>query len=194
MNSYEENYINKRPQSLCKMCGKCCKVITNTKYTYQEILTMAEEGNEYAQDFAKIFEPYPSVEAAREVDAEIVDNIINRLKDSNRYNEKTLTFYKCRYLLPNNMCSIYEERPKLCIYCPSSGWVVTPPGCGFEAWLFLKREEDMQKVRHAKEELLDLKIMKQKTNDEKLIKKIDSVEKTIHRTIEMFSEQGSKYW
>ncbi len=155
---------------------------------------MANGGNEYAQDFIKIFEPYPSIDAAREVDKGIVDNIITHLKNSEQYNEETLTFYRCRYILPNNMCSIYEERPKLCIYCPSSGWVVVPPGCGFEAWLFLKREEDMQKVRHAKEELLDLKIMKTKTKDEKLLKKIDSVEKTIQKTIEMFAPHGSAEW
>jgi hypothetical protein len=78
--------------------------------------------------------------------------------------------------------------------CPSSGWVVTPPGCGFEAWLFLKREEDMQRVRQAKEELLDLKVMRTKTHDENLLKKIDSVENKIRNTIKIFSEKGSMYW
>ncbi len=192
--SYEENYIKSRPQSLCKMCGRCCRVATNNKYTYEELKQLAFDGNTYAQDFLKIFEPYPSIEAARKVDAPTVDNIIEKLKLDDCYDEEKLTFYKCRYILDNNLCSIYEERPALCIMCPSSGWVVTPPGCGFNAWLFLKREEDMQRVRQAKEELLDLKVIRKKTSDEKLLKKIDSVEIKIKNTIKMFAEKGSMYW
>lgn len=194
MGSYEDNYLKKRPQNLCKMCGRCCRVVTNTDYTYQQLQNIAAEGDSAAKDFIKIFEPYPSIEAAKKVDAEVVDNIIKRLKASNKYDENTLTFYKCKYILPNNMCSIYEERPKLCIYCPSSGWVVTPPGCGFNAWLFLKREEDKQKVRKAKEELLDLKVMKSKTKDLSIIQKIESVEKKIISIIDLYSNLGSHQW
>jgi len=194
MGSYEENYLKKRPQSLCKMCGKCCRVVTNTKHSYSEIKRLSLEGNEFAKDFLKIFEPYPSIEAARAVDAGIVDNIITRLKDDNNYHEEKMTFYKCKYLLPNNMCSIYEERPTLCIHCPSSGWVITPPGCGFESWLFLQREEDKQKVRHAKEEYLELQLLKKKTKDNEVLEKIDSVEKKIMHTVELYKAYGSENW
>ncbi len=194
MSSYEENYLKKRPQSLCKMCGKCCRVVTNTKYTYEEIKKLAREGNEFALDFLKIFEPYPSIEAAREVDAGIVDNIKKYLEMDGNYHEEKMTFYKCKYLLDNNMCSIYEERPTLCIHCPSSGWVVVPPGCGFEAWLFLQREEDKQKVRRAKEEYLELQLLKRKTKDAAILEKITSVEKKIQHTIDIFKAYGSDNW
>lgn len=194
MSSYEENYLKKRPQSLCKMCGKCCRVVTNTKYTYDEIKKLAREGNEFALDFLKIFEPYPSIEAAREVDAGIVDNIKKYLEMDGNYHEEKMTFYKCKYLLDNNMCSIYEERPTLCIHCPSSGWVVVPPGCGFEAWLFLQREEDKQKVRRAKEEYLELQLLKRKTKDAAILEKITSVEKKIQHTIDIFKAYGSDNW
>lgn len=194
MGSYEENYLKKRPQSLCKMCGKCCRVVTNTKYTYQEIKRLSREGNEFAKDFLKIFEPYPSIEAARAVDAGIVDNIIKHLKMDNNYDEDKMTFYKCRYLLDNNLCSIYEERPTLCIHCPSSGWVVVPPGCGFEGWLFLQREEDKRKVRRAKEEYLELQLLKKKTKDPEILAKIESVEKKIQHTIDIFKAYGSSDW
>ncbi len=194
MGSYEENYLNKRPQSLCKMCGRCCRVITNTKYPYQTIKKMAQEGNEFAIDFLKIFEPYPSVESARKVDNAIVENIKQMLETDGNYDESNITFYHCRYLLDNNLCSIYEERPTLCIHCPSSGWVVVPPGCGFEGWLFLKREEDKQKVRKAKEEYIELQLLKRKTSDEKILNKINSVEKKIQHTIEIFKQYGSQDW
>ena len=184
MNSYEENYINLRPQSLCKMCGKCCRVVTNVKYTYDDIRKMAESQDEYAMDFINIFEPYPSIEDAKKVDKKTVEYIIEKLKADGKYDENNLTFYRCKYILNNNKCSIYEERPKLCIYSPASAWTIVPPGCGFEPWLFLKREETMQKVRKAKEELLELKIMRRNTTDEKILQKIESVEKKIRNTIE----------
>ena len=194
MDSYVENSALKQTQGLCKKCGRCCRVVANNNYSYAQLKNMAADGNEYAQDFVNLFIPYSSIAEARAVDAEAVDNIINHLKADKLYNEQDLTFYKCRYIMDNNLCSIYEERPALCIHCPSSGWVVTPPGCGYESWLFMKREEDMQRVRRAKEELLDLKVMKKKTQDEELIRKIESVEKKICKTIEMYSRHGSAHW
>ena len=193
MNGHEVSFIKERPQSLCKMCGRCCRVLTGS-YPYDEILRMAQEDNEYAKDFIKLFEPYESIEAARAVDKDTVDNIIKRLEADEKFDKNSLTFYHCRYILDNNMCAIYEERPTLCRLCPSSGWVVTPPGCGFESWLFLKREEDMERVRKYKEELLELEIIKKKNHDEKILQKIDSVEKKLHATIELFSAHGSKDW
>ncbi len=194
MGSYEENYLKKRPQSLCKMCGRCCRVVTNAKYPYEEIKKMAADGNDYAKDFLKIFEPYPSIEAARQEDSSTVDNIIEQLKTDGKYNEKNLTFYRCKYILDDNKCSIYEERPTLCVHCPSTGWVIVPPGCGFESWLFLQREEDRQKVRRAKEELLELQLLKKKTTDINILQKIESVEKKIHHTIDLFKDYGSEDW
>ena len=106
---------------------------------------------------------------ARKADFVLVNNIIDWLKSEQKYDENTLTFYKCKYLLDNNMCSIYEERPSLCVWNLLNGWGFIPSGCGFESWMFMRREEDMQKIRHAKEELLDLKVMKSKTKDEKIV-------------------------
>ena len=182
------------PEGLCKKCGKCCRLATNIKYTYSEIKKLAQEGNEYAVDFIKIFEPYPSIEDARKVDSATVDNILQEIELKGNIDIKDVTFYKCRYVLQNNMCSIYEERPTVCRNFPPTAWSVTPVGCGFKHWLFLKQEEYMQKVRKAKEELLDLRIMRNKTEDERLLKKIESVEKKIENTINMFSDYGSKYW
>jgi len=194
MNSYIDNIISQRPKDLCKKCGRCCRVATNNKYTYNQLKNMASDGNEYAQDFIKVFEPYPSIEAARAVDAEIVDNIIKNLKEQNLYDENDITFYGCRYITDNNLCSIYEERPIMCSLCPANGWVVIPPNCGYESWGFMKREEDMRKVRRAKEELIDLEVMKKKTQNEELSKKIEAVEKKLGKTIDMFSEYGSHSW
>lgn len=192
MGSYEENYLNKRPQSLCHMCGRCCRVVTTPK-PYKELVQLAQEGDEGARDFLKIFEPYPSVESAREVDEELVDNIFNRMREGG-HSTDDITFYGCKYLLDNNMCSIYEERPLLCRHCPSTPWVIVPPGCGFEGWLFSMREKDKKKIRKSKEDLLELKLLKTKMKNPEDLKKIEAVEAKIYNTIEKYKKYGSENW
>ena len=192
MGSYEENYLNKRPQSLCHMCGRCCRVVTTSK-PYKELKQLQAEGDEAAIDFLKIFVPYPSVEAAREVDREVVDNILHTLEEDDNLQDE-ITFYGCKYLLDNNMCSIYEERPILCKHCPSTPWVIVPPGCGFEGWLFLMREHDKKKIRKAKEDLLELKLLKTKMKNPQDLKKIEAVETKIYNNIEKYKKYGSENW
>ncbi len=193
MSSYEENYLNLRPQSLCKMCGRCCKVVT-TSTPYPKLLEMFENGYEPAVDFLSIFEPFKSVEDARKADAGVVDNIIALLKEDGNYNEDELTFYTCKYLQEDNKCSNYENRPKLCRHCPSTPWSIVPPGCGFEGWLFWRREEDKQKIRRAKEELLELKLLRKKTKSPESLKRIDIVEQKIQKNIDAYKKYGSELW
>ncbi len=193
MNLYEENYLSKRPQHLCKMCGKCCRVVT-APHPYSKLKEMADSGDEGAKDFLSIFVPYDSIEKAREVDSEIVDNIIRRLSEDGKYNEDDMTFYYCRYLQGNNLCGNYENRPILCRYFPSSPWAIVPPDCGFEGWLFLKREEDKQRIRRMKEELLELELLKKRTKDPSIIQKINAVEKKLQSNIDLFKKYGSQHW
>lgn len=192
MGSYEENYLNKRPQSLCHMCGRCCRISTTPK-SYKELLRLKSEGDQGAIDFLNIFVPYPSIDAAREADKALVDNILDKLKEGG-FSTEDITFYRCKYILDNNMCSIYEERPTLCIHCPSTPWVIVPPGCGFEGWLFLMRERDKKRIRKAKEDLLELKLLKTKMKNPDDFKKIEAVENKIYNTIEKFKKYGSENW
>ncbi len=193
MGNYEENYLAKRPQHLCHMCGKCCRVVT-TSIPYKKLLDMAKKGDKGAKDFLSLFVPYDSIEAARKVDAGIVDNIINRLIDDGNYNEDEITFYGCKYLLDNNLCSRYETRLDLCKHCPSSPWSIVPPGCGFEGWLFWQREEIKKKIRRSKEELIELKLLRLRTKDEETLKKISSVENKIFKNIDAYKKYGSENW
>lgn len=193
MGSYEENYLDKRPQSLCHMCGKCCRVVT-TSTPYKTLKKMAEENDKGAIDFLSIFVPYESIEAARQADSEVVDNIINRLSEDGNYIEDETTFYCCKYLQDDNLCSNYENRPVLCRHCPSSPWSIVPPGCGFEGWLFWKREEEKEKIRRAKEELLELKLLKKRKNSPETLQKIEAVEQKILRNIDMYKKYGSENW
>lgn len=193
MGSYEENYLAKRPQHLCHMCGKCCRVVT-TSIPYAQLKSMAESGDKGATDFLSLFEPYPSIEAARNVDADVVDNIISRLKNDGKFDENNITFYGCRFLQDNNLCSRYETRLDLCKHCPSTPWSIVPPNCGFEGWLFWQREEIKQKIRKSKEELLELQILRMKTIDKEVLKKIDAVEHKIQKSIDFYKKYGSENW
>ncbi len=193
MGNYEENYLAKRPQYLCNMCGKCCRVVT-TSIPYKGLLEMSAKGDKGAKDFLSLFVPYKSIEAARKVDAEVVDNIINRLIDDGNYREDEITFYGCKYLQDNNLCSRYENRLDLCRHCPSSPWSIVPPGCGFEGWLFWQREEIKQKIRRSKEELLELNLLRMRTKDEETLKRISSVEHKITKNIEAYKKYGSENW
>ena len=124
MGSYEDSYLAMRPQELCNMCGRCCRVVTTSK-SYEELKALQAENDEGACEFLKIFVPYPSIEAARAVDKELVDNVINLLIEDGNYDETKMTFYGCKYLREDNLCSIYEERPVLCRHCPADIGLVT---------------------------------------------------------------------
>lgn len=193
MGSYEENYLAKRPQHLCHMCGKCCRMST-TSTPYEELKKLAAEGHQGAIDFLSIFVPYKSIEEARKVEPEVVDNIIKQLASDGKFDENTTTFYGCKYLRDDNLCSRYETRLDLCKHCPSTPWSIVPPGCGFEGWLFWQREEIKKKIRLEKEELLDLKILRLKTTNEEVLKKITLVEHKIQKSIDLYKKYGSENW
>lgn len=193
MGIYEENYLSRRPQELCHMCGRCCRVVTTSK-PYSELLSLQAEGDEGACEFLKIFVPYSSIDEARKIDAELVDNVIELLKQDGNFVEDNMTFYGCKYLLDDNRCSIYEGRPALCRHCPSTPWSIVPPGCGFEGWLFMEREKAKEKIRKAKEDLLELKLLKNRNSNDEILKKIASVEHKIQTSIELYKKYGSYDW
>lgn len=185
-------FIESRPQRLCRMCGKCCRVVTTFK-TYEELLQLAKGGDESAKDFLEIFEPYSSIDAAKKVSLETVDNIVENLKYSTIGLEE-LTFYKCKHILDDNKCAIYQNRLEVCERFPSSPWAVIPPGCGFEGYLFQKREEIKQKIRKQKEAVIELEVQLKRVKDPEMIKRIEeSIAKT-KSIIESFAQYGANDW
>lgn len=193
MENLLEDYIKSRPQRLCHMCGKCCRLSTTSK-TYEELKRLVAEGDEGAAEFLRIFEPYSSIEEARKASKETVDNIIGALKEDNAYDETKLTFYKCRYIQDDNLCGIYKDRPQLCENFPASPWAVVPPGCGFEGWLFQQREETKQKIRKLKENLLSLDVMLSETSDPEQMRKIFEVKDRLNHTINSYAKYGANDW
>ena len=185
MDYSNKSFLERRPQRLCKMCGKCCRMAT-ASLPYNEILSLANQGDISSIEFLDTFEPYPSIEEALKVDETTVKNIPGW---ENR------TFYHCKHINPDsNLCPKYEERHEVCRSFPSSPWAVCPPGCGFEGWLFQEREIHKKKIRQLKEEAIyyKAKILTNITNKEKklyekLIEKID-------QRVALYEKYGSKEW
>lgn len=184
MDYSRKSFLERRPQRLCKMCGKCCRVAV-ASVPHEELVKKAENGDKSSKEFLSIFEPYENLEAAMAVAKDVVTNIPNY---------QTRTFYHCRFIRDDNLCSRYETRLEVCQFFPSSPWCVCPPGCGFEGWLFAEREAHKKCIRQLKEEKIyylaklktDLK-KKEKNLYEKLVKQIDA-------RIELYADYGSKDW
>lgn len=179
----QEQFLERRPQRLCKMCGKCCRVVTASK-EYEELKKDAENGDKEAIEFLELFQPFESVEAAKAVDKEIVENIPG-------YENRT--FYTCRFL-DGNLCTRYKDRLQVCKRFPNSPWAIIPPGCGFEGWLFVEREKIMKYVRGLKEEQIEYKMMQKVSKDPEHIKKLQQLIDAIDKNIKLFDKYGSEKW
>ena len=193
MDSQEDIFIKSRPQRLCLMCGKCCKVVT-TALTYEQLKKLAHSGDEGAIDFLEIFEPYKSIEEAKKIDEKTVNNILDLIKIYDATDKETLTFYKCRYILENNLCGIYNQRKELCKIFPSSPWAIVPVGCGFEGFLFQQKEEIKQAIRKEKENLLTLDLLFEKAVNEEQKEQIKKIKEKIEQTIKSYAQYGSRNW
>jgi len=152
-------YSSDFPQHLCKMCGKCCKAII-TPYTHDELVELANQGQEEAKVFVEIFKRYDCVDDARKTVPDHVENVLNQFKKNNLdFDESMVSFYYCPHLTDNNMCSIHSTRPDCCRRAPRNGWSLFPPGCGFKGWQFLHKEKVKSAVRGLKEVLKDYEML-----------------------------------
>ena len=183
------NMIKKRPQELCKMCGKCCRVVT-TKDSYETLLKKKANGDSGAIDFLRIFEPFKTIEDARKESAEIVDNILQ----NSLIKQEDVTFYKCRFLRDDNKCGDYENRPLLCQLNPFSPWSIVPPDCGFESWLEEQRELKIKEIKHQKNNLAELKELLKIVESQEQADEINERIERIEKILEYYNQYGASEW
>src|SRR5688572_184766 len=89
---------NREPlPDLCHKCGRCCRSAT-TYNSHQKLLELAAQGEKEAIDFLEIFEPFPSIEAARAVVPEQVDQVMKVVESRDDMKVEEVTFYHCRYV------------------------------------------------------------------------------------------------
>lgn len=134
---------------LCHKCGRCCKSAT-TYNSHKKLLEMAANGVKDAVDFLSVFEPYDSIEDARLVVPDQVEQVLHVVESRDDMKLEDVTFYHCRYVTDEGLCGIYERRPRCCQEAPGHGWAVMPPGCGFEGWQFEQREKQKRMIRDLK--------------------------------------------
>ncbi|NLF83352.1 MAG: hypothetical protein GX568_05145 [Candidatus Gastranaerophilales bacterium] len=181
------------PQYLCRMCGRCCRSITSP-YPHDELEEMAKNGSEGARVFIDIFKPYSSIEEARKVVPEQIDQILNELSSQNGFDINKVTFYYCPHITAENKCGIYETRPECCRRAPAHGWSCMPPGCGFEGWQFEEREKIKQKVRKLKEHLLDAEVIAVDGIVPGRNMHIYDLKKEVEQKISRWEKYGSTLW
>lgn len=182
------------PQGLCNQCGKCCRSAT-TFYPYKKLLEFVEQGEKEAIDFLRIFEPYESLEEARKVCPEQVEQVLSVVEYRDDMKVEDVTFYKCRFIDEKNLCTTYETRPRCCREAPKHGWSLMPPGCGFESWQFEQREKQKALIRELKESLY---LMETLSPDGKTMPTrdvpLDDLRKVIAEKIKPWERFGAKYW
>ncbi len=184
MDYTNKDFLERRPQRLCLMCGRCCRMAV-ASIPHSELLKKTEEGDESSKEFLEIFEPYATIEEALKADEATVKNIPDW---ENR------TFYHCRFIRDDNLCSRYETRYEVCRIFPSSPWAVIPPNCGFRGWMFNEVEAHKRKIRKLKEESVyyNAKLKTNIPNKEKqLYKKL--IDKISER-VKLYEKYGSQYW
>lgn len=179
-------------KNICKKCGKCCRLIHSLK-SYQDFCEESKNGDSVAVNFLKLFLPYESLEEALAIDSDCVNGIIEHHKRI--YGEDTSTyFYHCRYIAEDNTCKVYDMRPKFCRHYPKNEFIILPQDCSYEGYSFMRREKIKAKVRKAKEQLLDIKVMRQKVTDRATLEKLNKLEKQSILFVDQYKYFGSGNW
>lgn len=179
-------------KNVCLKCGKCCKLIQSSK-SFEELELLAQEGNNSAENFLKLFLPYSSTEEVLKID----ENAVKRMVEFNKQkfgSDFETYFYHCRYLNEDNSCKVYKGRPRLCKEYPKNVFTILPEGCAYEGYLFEAREETMKYIRKIKEELLQIACLKENCKNPDKLKKYDNFEKKYTMIVDKYRIYGSQEW
>lgn len=183
-------FLSKERPDNCHKCGRCCRSATSS-FTHTQLRQMAESGDKDALDFLEVFTPFESIEAARKVVPEQVEQVVNAIKDANG-DLGELTFYHCQYVTEEGLCGIYERRPKFCQSAPNSGWSIMPPGCGFEGWQFLKREHQRAEIRKLKE--IHFQMAQLEKAQIAIPRDLNELNEEINTLLQPWETYGAKHW
>lgn len=185
--------LDEFPQYLCRMCGRCCKSIA-TSDSHEELEKLAELGNEEAKVFMHIFKRFPSIEEARKVVPEQVEQVLGELSQKEGFDINKVSFYYCPHITDENLCSIHQDRPGCCRRAPHHGWSLMPPGCGFEGWQFELREKHKKMTRRLKEHLTAIEAISENGKVPGREQTIEELKAIIEEKIKPWSKYGSMFW
>jgi len=189
-----ENQENAFPQHLCKMCGRCCKAIV-PEYSHAELEKLSQEGDDEASVFVNFFKRYDSLESAKKVVPEHIEQIIRELTHQKKdLDVNGLNFYYCPHITNENKCSIHLKRPECCRRAPRHGWSLMPPGCGFEGWQFELRERVKKNIRSLKEYLYEKEMLIGEGQIPEQNMTVAELKKIVDQKINDWERYGAKYW
>ncbi len=179
----------------CHKCGRCCRSAT-TYSSYTKLQEMVANGDKEAVDFLEIFEPYESIEAARAVVPDQVEQVLNIVASRDDMKLEDVTFYHCRFVTAEGLCGIYERRPRCCREAPAHGWSAMPPGCGFEGWQFEQRENQKRMIRDLKRSAFVLEQMSPdgKTHPLRPETTLDDLRALVAEKLKPWKMFGSDHW
>lgn len=137
------NKVNEeRDQVQCHQCGVCCRV-ASSEYTYDELRQQAQAGDVFAEQFTRVFLPYPSIKDAKKAYPQVISameaesgNTPSTPETSDNPLSKTLNVYHCPYVGEDNGCTLYgnPKRPALCQSYPENPLVFVYENCAWQDW------------------------------------------------------------
>ena len=159
------------PLPQCCSNGDCCKGASPST-PFFKLIERATQGDEFARNFFSIMIPYSSQDEARKVVPGLVERTLKAAIKSEEFPSpgQDVVFYRCRYLLSNNLCGVHEDRPQFCRDYPDTPFVVMAPGCAFEPWGRACKD----KYHELKDEVGQLKAMK---------KELDSLKQRLNPSV-----------
>ena len=101
-----------REQFNCKKTGTCCR-LAGSEFSYKELKEKAGNGDKFAGEFTSIFIPYENLDEVKKLFPDYVEMVMHYLDE-----DEKVYFYHCPHVTENNLCSIYEKRPEICLNFP----------------------------------------------------------------------------
>lgn len=180
-------------QSLCLMCGQCCKIIV-PPVSYERLLELAGQNEEEAIYFLNTFKKYETIDEARKVNEKHVNKIVEAMTANSQMKYEDISIYYCPHLSETNTCQIYSNRPNCCKRAPINGWALFPEGCGYEGWQFEERENIKTTIRKLKEQLYEIKILYSDSQDNLVKEKIAALEQKVYEKMRPYLKYGAENW
>lgn len=118
----------------CGRCGACCRM-ASSEYDWVTLSEKARQGDDFARQFTRVFLPYTSVEAARQANASMVEDVLATAGVSPD-SGKTVYFYHCPYIDEDNRCTLFNDprRPAMCGSYPETPLTFVSRQCAWKPW------------------------------------------------------------
>lgn len=131
-------------KNACDRSGECCRGAAQIR-PWDNLLSQAARDEATARDFLNQFVPYSDLAAAGVSAPDALAASLEIVRERGEV-DADLVLYRCRYLVGQSECRIYEDRPSLCREFPESPFGAIPACCGYSK-IAAQCRAQMQTVR-----------------------------------------------